>query len=114
MVFDAKDGKSKSPLRKRRAEHLKSRHADQHTVGNLATFMRESIQVVEASSQLPEDQRCWTCPWCYKGLPSLNKQGHNKSVAHRYRKHRPRRDTSLKAIHAARAKIQKERIKKGL
>ena len=57
------------------------------------------------SSQLPLEQRGWTCAFCDVGLPDgIPRSVKDFAIAQHYRTKHPRRDCSLAAVHKARAK----------
>ena len=60
----------------------------------------EMVDKVTPTPDLPSEQRGWSCAFCSVGLPDAFKE--------HYRTKHPRRDTSLRAIHKARAKQYKK------
>jgi hypothetical protein len=51
---------------------MKSHHPG-HYNGAVASHLRDYFPAVEASTDIPEDQRAWTCAFCPKALPQLNR-----------------------------------------
>lgn len=102
----------KSPLHRVRRNHLRGRHKEQKP--NKSNWMREVVTTVVATPDLPEEARAWTCAFCDCSLPTLNKVAHDNAVTFHYQSKHPRRDRSLKAVHAARAKKNKKRQQLGL
>ena len=94
----------------KRNAHLAKRHPDEYRKGK-AAHMREYVEVVLARADLPTEQRDWSCAFCNCGLPTLNRTAKQKSITYHYRAKHRRRDTSIQAIHAARAKKQLSRVK---
>ena len=74
--------------------------------------MREYTPVVIAAKNLRPSAVAWECPFCECCLPALPRCEHDKAVAHHYKVSHPRRDTSKKAVLAARAKLLKKKRKK--
>ncbi|CAE7363108.1 CAC, partial [Symbiodinium sp. KB8] len=65
--------------------------------------------IVEASCDIPEEDRDWECPFCHKWLPKFaNYHQKQKNVRHHYDTMHPRRDTSNGAIQKARQRIFKK------
>ena len=93
-------GRQLSDLRTR---HLASRHpeVDPATVPGV----QEPILHTKVSPKVPSDLRAWSCPFCNSGLPhGLTPYAMKAAVKEHYAKKHAKRDTSLKAVHKARAK----------
>lgn len=71
--------------------------------------MREYTPVVIAVKSLPPNDVAWECPFCEMCFPALGKWDHEKAVSHHYRVNHPKRDTSRRAVMAARAKLMNSR-----
>ena len=99
----------RTPLNQRRRDHLNKVHPKEK--GSKFDHMREYTPLVMATKNLHPSAVVWECPFCECCLPALPKWEHDKSVAHHYKVHHPRRDTSRKAILAARAKLLKTKRK---
>jgi hypothetical protein len=69
--------------------------------------MREFSEPVEASADIPLDQRDWCCPFCTKALPSLGKALKEKSVKHHYKTFHPRRKIEAGRLTKIRWKLAK-------
>ena len=96
-------GKSSRNLAAKRTSHMKFRHKE------IPLHLRASrinrTQIIEASTELPQEKRGWTCPFCSAGLPVFHGY-HQKqvSIRHHYDTKHKRRDTSMPAIQKARLK----------
>ena len=62
-----------TPVSQLRSAHMKSHHPG-HYNGAVASHLRDYFPAVEASTDIPEDQRAWTCAFCPKALPQLKSQ----------------------------------------
>jgi len=96
-------GKSSRNLAAKRTSHMKFRHKE------IPLHLRASrinrTQIIEASTELPQEKRGWTCPFCSAGLPVFHGY-HQKQVniRHHYDTKHKRSDTSMPAIQKARLK----------
>lgn len=88
-------------LRKKRAKHLSYHHPERDDGSKSARY-----PPVETSN-LPLDQRNWTCPFCLEGLPLLGKAAHDKAVTHHYKTRHKRRKITKKTVARARYKQYK-------
>ena len=98
------EGRKLSSLRSR---HLASRHpdVDPRTVSNL----RSTCTHTDTTPHVPLKLRAWTCAFCKHGLPyGLSRFALVTAAKRHYRRRHPGRDTSLKAIHTARAAMYRK------
>ena len=97
-------GRKLSSLRSR---HLVSRHpdVDPRTVSNL----RSTCTHTDTTPHVPLKLRAWTCAFCKHGLPyGLSRFALVTAAKRHYRRRHAGRDTSLKAIHSARAAMYRK------
>ena len=67
------------------------------------------VDKVTPTPDLPNEQRGWSCAFCSVSLPDgLPRTVKEYAIKEHYRTKHPRRDTSLRAIHKARAKQYKK------
>ena len=88
-------------LCKKRTKHLSYYHPERD--GSKSDTLAVRYPAVETSN-LPLDQRNWTCPFCLEGLPLLGKSAHDKAVTHHYKTRHKRRKITLKTVARARYK----------
>ena len=89
-------------LGRKRTAHFQSRHPNMPTE-EIREFV--PLPVITPSSQLPLEQRGWTCAFCDAGLPDgIPRSVKDFAIVQHYRTKHPRRDCSLAAVHKARAK----------
>ena len=91
-------------LRKRRLNHLRYYHPDRD--GSKSDALIGHNPDVETSN-LPLEQRNWTCPVCLEGLSFLGKTAHTKAVTHHCKTRHKRRKITLKTVAQARFKQYK-------
>ena len=92
-------------LSKKRACHFQTRHPNVDRSGSRLKM----VDKVTPTPNLPREQRGWTCAFCTVGLPDgLPRTVKEYAIKEHYRVKHPRRDTSLSAIHKARAKQYKK------
>ena len=100
-------GASISKISMKRTSHMLFRHKD-IPLEDRATLI-DRTAIVEASCDIPEEDRDWECPFCHKWLPKFaNYHQKQKNVRHHYDTMHPRRDTSNGAIQKARQRIFKK------
>ena len=102
---------TKKKLLIKRQNHCKCRHG-----GVLLAVDRPfkpPVQIVEASSDLPENGRSWNCAFCNAGLPDLPKHQKAKSIAHHYATKHPRRKKDFATKGKARSQRRRKLGKAG-
>ena len=78
-----------------RNNHLRRRH--KHNRTDASDKIRESIPLTPTSPLIPRDQRSWTCPQCFEGLPDLSSEHMvRKCALHHWAERRPAWHTDLR------------------
>lgn len=97
MALGRGAGKSSRNLAAKRTSHMKFRHKE--IPPHLRGTRINRAQIVEASKELPIEERGWSCPFCNAGLPVFHGY-HQKQVNiwHHYDAKHKRRNTSKEAI----------------
>jgi len=103
MQFHA--GHGKLTLAQKRSNHIANRHPNER---EKCGTIREYMEPVAASNQIPLPQRDWLCPFCDMALPSLSKTVKEASVKLHYSTHHPRRKIVAGKLTSLRWKLAKK------
>jgi hypothetical protein len=97
---------SKKKLQEKRQKHTALKH-NRNFIPADRPF-KPPVEILEATSAIPVDQRCWTCAFCDDALPNLTKYQGERSVAHHYTSKHPRRKFDQSNKRKARARRRQQ------
>eukprot|EP00438_Fugacium_kawagutii_P007590 Skav233825 [mRNA] locus=scaffold100:46668:49273:+ [translate_table: standard] len=102
---------TRQKIKEKRWNHVRLKHKGNYVPADRP--FKPPVQIIEASANIPEDQRCWTCAFCDAGLPSCTAHQKVKSIAHHYKVHHPRRKLDFASKGKARRLRRKRTGKDG-